>query len=55
MKVFIFRDVFTGKIYKTHDSTAREAKWKISQLKNINAYNLARVKPQEVAVPSLEN
>jgi hypothetical protein len=53
MKLFIFRDVFTGKIYKTQDFTARDAKWKIARLKGLNAYNLAHVKPQEkVAVPT---
>jgi hypothetical protein len=53
MKIFIFRDVFTGKIYKTRAQSARDAKWKVARLKNINAYNLAHVKPQEkVAVPT---
>jgi len=53
MKMYIFRDVFTGKLYKVHAYTARNAKWKVATLKKINAYNLAHVKPQDkVAVPT---
>jgi hypothetical protein len=52
MKPYIFRDIWTGKIYKTHAQSARDAKYKVAQLKNINAYNLAHVRPQEVAVPT---
>ena len=50
MKMYIFRDIYTGKLYKVHAHTAREAKWKVATLKKINAYNLAHVRPQEVAV-----
>jgi hypothetical protein len=51
MKMYIFRDIYTGKLYKVSAQSARDAKWKVAQLKNISAYNLAHVKPQEVAVP----
>jgi len=47
MKIYVYRDVFTGKIYKTLALTARDAKGKIARVKNISAYNLAHVKPQE--------
>jgi hypothetical protein len=55
MKIYVFRDVFTGKIYKTLALTARDAKGKIARVKGLNPSNLAHVKPQSVAVPSLEN
>ena len=44
MKMYIFRDIYTGKIYRVYAHTAREAKWKVARLKGINAYNLAHVK-----------
>jgi hypothetical protein len=47
MRIYIFRDVYTGKIYKTLGSTARGAKVKIARLKGVNSSNLAHVKPQE--------
>jgi hypothetical protein len=47
MKPYIFRDIYTGKIYKTHERNARDAKGKIARVKGINPYNLAHVKPQE--------
>ena len=54
-KLYIFRDVFTGKLYKVYAQSARDGKWKIATLKKINVSNLAHVKPQSVAVPSLQN
>jgi len=45
--MYIFRDIYTGKIYRVYANSAREAKVKLSQLANIPQYNLARVKPQE--------
>jgi len=47
MKTYILRDVFTGKIYRVYADSAKDAKWKVSQLKGINSYNLAHVRPQE--------
>jgi hypothetical protein len=47
MKIYIFRDIYTGRIYKTLAQSARDAKWKVAQLKGINSYNLAHVRPQE--------
>ena len=47
MKMYIFRDIYTGKLYKVYAHSARDAKWKVVRLKNINSYNLAHVKPQE--------
>jgi hypothetical protein len=45
--MYIFRDIYTGKIYRVYANSARDAKWKVAQLKGINSYNLAHVKPQE--------
>ncbi len=50
MKTYILRDVYTGKIYRVHADSAKDAKWKVAFYKGINAYNLAHVRPQEVAV-----
>ena len=50
MKTYILRDVFTGKIYRVYADSAKDAKWKVAQLKGINSYNLAHVRPQEVAM-----
>lgn len=47
MRMFIFRDIYTGKLYKVYAQSARDAKWKVAKLKGINAYNLAHVKPQD--------
>lgn len=55
MKTYILRDVFTGKIYRVYADSAKDAKWKVATLKGINSYNLAHVRPQEVAMSSVEN
>jgi len=47
MKLYIFRDIYTGKLYKVYDYNAMYAKDKVANLMNIKFYNLARVKPQE--------
>ena len=47
MKMYIFRDIWSGRIFKVYDNNAMEAKSKVAKLKNINSSNLAHVKPQE--------
>jgi len=47
MRMYIFRDIYTGKLYKVYDYNAMYAKDKVAKLMNIKFYNLARVKPQE--------
>jgi hypothetical protein len=47
MRLYIFRDIYTGKLYKVHEWNAMYAKDKVAKLMNIPFYNLARVKPQE--------
>jgi len=44
MRMYIFRDIYTGKLYKVYDYNAKD---KVAKLMNIKFYNLARVKPQE--------
>lgn len=46
MKVFIFRDVYTGKLYKAKAFSALEARAKVAMLMNIKFFNLTRVKCQ---------
>jgi hypothetical protein len=46
MKVFIYRDVYTGKLYKAYAYNALEARAKIASLKNTKFFNLTRVKCQ---------
>ena len=46
MKVFIFRDVYTGKLYKATAFSALEARAKVAAVKNIKFFNLTRVKCQ---------
>ncbi len=46
MKVFIFRDVYTGKLYKATAFSALEARAKIAKVKDIKFFNLTRVKCQ---------
>lgn len=50
MKMYIFRDVYSGKIYRVYAQSARDAKWKIASVKGLNPSNLAHVKPQDVRV-----
>lgn len=47
MHLYIFRDIYTGKLYKVHADTIRLAKDKVIALKNVQRRNLALVKPQE--------
>ena len=47
MKTYILRDVYSGRIFRVYAQSERDAKWKVSQLKGINSYNLAHVRPQE--------
>lgn len=49
MKMYIFRDVYSGKIYRVYAQSARDAKWKVASLKRLNASNLAHIRPQSVA------
>jgi len=46
--MYILRDVFTGKIYRVYADSARDAKWKLAQVKKLNPTNLAIVRPQDV-------
>jgi hypothetical protein len=46
MKLFILRDVYTGKLYKVYAWNALEARDKVAKLMNIKFFNLARVKCQ---------
>jgi hypothetical protein len=50
MKMYIFRDVWSGRIFKVHAHCARDAKGKVAREKGVNAHNLAHVRPQEAAV-----
>jgi hypothetical protein len=47
MKTYIFRDIYTGRLYSVRDYTPFGAMRKLSQLANIPLFNLAHVKPQE--------
>lgn len=47
MRPYIFRDIFSGKLYRVREYTPYGAMRKLSQLANIPLFNLARVKPQE--------
>lgn len=47
MKLYIFRDVYTGKLYKCYDYTASYARDKVAKLMNIPFFNLARVTSQK--------
>ncbi len=47
MRLYIFRDIYTGKLYRVRAYSSAEAQDKISKLLNIKRFNLARVKPQE--------
>ena len=46
MRTFIFRDVYTGKLYKATAFSALEARAKIAKLMNTKFFNLTRVKCQ---------
>jgi hypothetical protein len=50
MRMYIFRDVFTGRIFKVHAHCARDAKVKVAREKGLNASNLAHVRPQDTRV-----
>jgi len=45
MKMYIFRDIYTGRLYRVRAYTPLEAMRKLSQLANIPLFNLAHVKP----------
>jgi hypothetical protein len=47
MRFYIFRDIYSGKLYKVYEYNAMYAKDKVAKLMNIPFYNLARIKPQE--------
>jgi len=44
---FIFRDIYTGRLYRVRDYTPFGAMRKLSQLANIPLFNLAHVRPQQ--------
>jgi hypothetical protein len=47
MKIYIFRDVFTGRIFKVRAFCAKDAKVKVAREKGLNTSNLAHIRPQE--------
>jgi hypothetical protein len=46
MKTYIFRDAYTGKLYKATAYSAVEARAKVARVKSIKFFNLTRVKYQ---------
>ena len=49
MKTYIFRDIYTGELYKVYASDALEAKDRVPKLMNIPSFNLARVQKQRAS------
>ena len=43
MKTYIFRDIYTARLYRVYAYTPMEALRKIVQVKHIPTFNLARV------------
>jgi hypothetical protein len=45
-RVYIFRDVYSGRIFKVRATSVVEAKVKVARATNIQTYNLAHIQKQ---------
>jgi hypothetical protein len=49
MKPYVFRDIYTGKLYRVRAYSPLEALRKVSRVKQIPMFNLARVQKPHVS------